>query len=133
MAEESGLKIGIGPYLSYDAFKGEKNRLNVFFSLNVYLFNQLFIHQKDQSGLKDDRVFSTYTAVPRIGFQYHRKSVFEEVDFVMGTSMEVEPPTTYRANSAPTQRSWWRGGAPDKFNTRATFTLAGFIGFQSAY
>jgi hypothetical protein len=133
-SEETGLKIGVGPYLSYDAFKGEQNRINMFFSLNLYFFNQLFITQKDKTaGLTDDRVYSTYTVVPRIGVQYHRKAVLEDIDFVIGTSMEVEPPTTYRANSAPTERSWWRGGAPDKFNTRATFTLAGFIGFQSAY
>ena len=133
LAEEKGFKVGIGPYLSYDAFKGEVNRLNLFFSLNIYFFNQLFISQEDASGASDDRVYSTYTVTPRFGFQYHRKGVIEDVDFVMGTSIEIEPPTTYRANSAPTERSWWRGGAPDKFNTRATFTLAGFIGFQSAY
>jgi hypothetical protein len=132
-SEETGLKIGFGPSVAYDAFKGEKNRLNMFFNLNLYLFNQLFINQKDDTGLSDDRVYSAYTVVPRFGVQYHRKAVLEDIDFVIGTSMEVEPPTTYRANSAPTQRSWWEGGAPDKFNTRATFTLAGFIGFQSAY
>ena len=132
-SEEKGLKLGIGPYLSYDAFKGEQNRINMFFSLNLYFFNQLFINQKDNAGLNDDRVFSAYTLVPRIGVQYHRKAVLEDIDFVIGTSMEVEPSTTYRANSAPTQRTWWRGGAPDKFNTRTTFALAGFIGFQSAY
>jgi hypothetical protein len=132
-SEEKGTKLGIGPYIAYDAYKGEKNRLNVYGSINVNLFNQLSITQTDQSSQSDNRIYRGISIAPRMGIQYHRKDIVEDIDFILGTSMEIEPPTTFTAKNAANHETWWRHGGSDKFNTRATFTLAGYLGIQSAY
>lgn len=131
-AKEQGVKLGLGPFISYDAFKGEKNRVALYGSVNVYLFNQLNISQ-DLGSIEEQRNYRTITFTPRIGAQYHRKQILPDIDFVLGTSMEMEPATTFRSTSAANQDDWWRSGGNDKFNVRTTFTLAGYLGFQAAY
>lgn len=131
-AKEQGMKLGVGPYISYDAYKGEINRINLYGSINVNLFNQLNIEQQKE-GISEQRNYRTISLAPRIGVQYHRKQIIEDVDFVIGTSMEVEPATTFRTSSAANQETWWVSRGNDKFKARTTFTLGGYIGFQSAY
>ena len=131
-ALEKGFKLGIGPYISYDAFKGEENRINLYGSINVNLFNQLNVSQK-LNGIEEQRNYRGLSIAPRLGVQYHRKQVLEDVDFILGTFMEVEPATTFRSSSAANQDSWWVSRGSDKFKTRTTFTLGGYLGFQSAY
>ena len=131
-AKEQGAKFGLGPFITYDAFKGEQNRVSLYGNINVYLFNQLNISQQ-MGAIEEQRNYRTISFSPRIGVQYHRKQIIPDVDFVLGTSMEMEPATTFRSSSAANQDSWWRSGGSDKFKTRTTFTLAGYLGFQAAY
>jgi len=130
--QEEGLKLGLGPMASYDLYKGHANRLNFYGSIQVNLFNQINVSQT-QGGTEEARTYRTFNLAPRLGLQYHRKSILEEIDFVLGTFYEMEPATTYRSNSAANQGSWWRSRGNDKFSTRASFSLAGYIGFQTAY
>lgn len=131
-AQETGMKLGLGPYISFDAYKGTENRINLYGSINVNFFNQINVSQSSGS-VEEQRNYRTISIAPRIGVQFHRKQVLEDVDFVLGTAMEIEPATTFRSTSAANQEDWWVSGGSDKFKTRTTFTLAGYIGFQSAY
>lgn len=131
-AKEQGIRLGVGPYITYDAYKGNQNRLNLFGNINFNLFNQLNISQQ-KDGIEEQRNYRTITLSPKIGLQYHRKQILEDVDFVIATSLEMEPATTFRSNSASNREDWWVSGGSDKFKTRTTFTLGGYLGFQSAY
>jgi hypothetical protein len=131
-AQEEGIKISLGPTASYDAYKGVKNRLNFYGTIQVNFFNQMSISQS-QGSIEESRNYRAINLTPRLGLQYHRKSVLEDIDFVLGTFYEIEPATTYRSNSAANQGTWWRSRGSDKFRTRASFSLAGYIGFQTAY
>lgn len=132
-SEEKGIKLGLGPTLSYDAFKGEKNRINLSVNIIVNLFNQLSITQTDGINT-DSRDYQGYSISPRLALQYHRKGVvLEDVDFVLGTALETETATSFQAKTGASQASWWRNLGDDKFTTRTTFTLGGYIGIQSAY
>lgn len=129
---EKGLRFGAGPYLSYDAFKGEKNRVNLFGQVNVNFFDQLQISQQNAVG-SDTRNYRAYSFTPRVGFQYHRKAILEEIDFVLGTAVELQQPTSYKAQSGATQLNMWQNEGGDSFTTRASITLAAFLGIQAAY
>lgn len=131
-AKEQGIKLGIGPYITYDAYKGQENRINLYGSINVNFFNQLNVSQESE-GIEEQRNYRTISLSPRIGVQYHRKQVFEDIDLVAGTSIEMEPATTFRSSSAANQDTWWVNRGSDKFKVRTTFTLGGYVGFQSAY
>ena len=131
-AKEQGIRLGIGPAFFYDAYKGPLNRLSLYGSINVNFFNQLNISQS-KDGIQEQRNYRTLNFSPRLGFQYHRKQVLEDVDFVLGTAFEAEPATTFQSNSAANKGDWWLSRGGDKFKTRASFSLAGYIGFQAAY
>lgn len=129
---ERGLKAGLGPTISYDAFKGEKNRVNLSGTVMVYFFNQLNITQTS-STVSESRVYRGYSLAPKLNLQYHRKNVIPEIDFVLGTSLEIETATTFNAKNGAGQAGWWQELGADKFTTRPIFTLGGYIGIQSAY
>jgi hypothetical protein len=131
-ATETGLRFGLGPTISYDAYKGEKNRLNLSGTVIFNILDRLSIRQElDKSA--DSRVYTGYSVAPRLSFQYHRKGIFEDVDFVLGTSLEVGSATNYQAKNGGEQPDWWQKLGSDKFTTRTTFTLGGYVGVQSAY
>ncbi|HXH29491.1 MAG TPA: hypothetical protein VNJ01_01640 [Bacteriovoracaceae bacterium] len=131
-ATETGIKFGAGPSLSFDAFKGSKDRINLSGHLLVNFLNQLQVKQKDLSG-SDSRTYRSYSLVPKISVQYHRKQVLEDIDFVIGTSIELETVSVYTATEAAQRPEWWQAGGDDEFTARTSFALSGFLGFQSAY
>lgn len=131
-SEEEGMKLGLGPTISYDAFKGEKNRVNLAATIMINFFDQLNITQTlDQTS--EARTYNAYSVAPRLSLQYHRKQVFPDIDFVLGTALEAGTAATYRAKNAGGQISWWQHLGNDKFTTRTTFNLGGYLGIQSAY
>lgn len=131
-AEEKAMRFGIGPYVSYDAYKGVKNRINVFASVNFYFFNEIAVTQHSPNGA-DSRNYRAFSLSPRAGLQYHRKSFVENMDFVAGTSVEFDLPTTYKATEGARVEGLWKDPGTDHFSTRGTFNLAGFLGIQAAY
>lgn len=131
---ENYLKIGLGPAISYDAYKGIKNRLSLNLAVNLWLFESVQIKQWDRiQDLKDQRTYKSYTVAPRAGFQYHRKEIFPEVDFVLGLYAEGELGHTYRTSKKAKQTSWWSSEKSDKFSTPTMFNIVGIIGVQAAY
>ena len=131
-SEERGVKLGIGPVISYDAFKGIKNRLSISTSILVNFFDRLYITQIDSQS-EEVREYLAYSIAPRVSLQYHRKAIIEDLDFVLGTAIEVGSPTTFRATNAGKNPLWWQDLGNDKFTTRTTFTLGGYVGMQTAY
>lgn len=131
-ANEKGFRFGLGPFYSYDVYKATKNRISLYGNINVNLFNHLNISQED-GNLKEQRNYRATSFTPRIGAQYHRKKILPDVDFVIGTAMEMEPSTTFHSITPGGNPEWWNELGDDKFKTRTTFTVSGYIGFQSAY
>lgn len=131
-AQEKATKLGLGPYLSYDAFKGVRHRLNLFGVVNFYLFNQLNVSQSTPSG-SDTRNYRTFSLSPKFGLQYHRKQILKDVDFVIGTAVEYDPPSRFAAQDGAQLEALWQKPGTDIFTTRSTLNLSGFLGFQSAY
>lgn len=131
-SKEEAFRLGLGPTISYDAFKGEKNRINLSATVIVNLIDRMQITQALDSA-QETRLYTGLSLIPRLALQYHRKSITEEVDFVLGTAMEVGTPTSYRAQNGAGQASWWQHLGNDKFTTRTTYSIGGYIGVQSAY
>ncbi len=130
---EKYTKIGLGPTISYDAYKGDKNRVNLYATMNVYLWNQLHVIQQNDQGQVDTRRYRSFSAAPLIGFQYHRKNFMENLDFILGSGLEFGLPTRYAAQSGASQPSWWRHGGTDSFTTRSTVLMSLYLGLQQTY
>lgn len=132
LSEEYNIKLGLGPTASYDAYKGVKNRVNISGSLIFDLIDRMAITQS-LNDVEERRLYTGMSFGPKLNLQYHRKEVMEEIDFVLGTTMEMGLPMTYTAQNKGHNPDWWRGLGSDKFKTRTTFTVGAFIGLQSAY
>lgn len=131
-SEEAGIKFGLGPTISYDAFKGEKNRINLSLTVMVNLIDQLKVTQSSNL-TTESRTYKAFSLAPRINLQYHRKEVLPEIDFVLGTSMEAATPASFRAQDGAGEASWWQHLGNDKFTTATQFSLSGYLGIQSSY
>lgn len=130
--KESAFRFGLGPTISYDAYKGHKNRINLSSTIIINLVDRMKIDQTG-SGKSDSRLYSAYSVVPRLALQYHRKQIIEDIDFVLGTAIEAGTSTSYKAKNAGSNESWWQGLENDEFKTGLTYTLGAYIGIQSAY
>jgi hypothetical protein len=106
--------------------------VNLSGTVIVNLVDRMYIRQQLDK-LSEDRLYTGNSIAPRISLQYHRKQILEDIDFVLGTAMEMGSATTYQAKNGAGQASWWRQLGSDKFTTRTTFTLGGYVGLQSAY
>jgi hypothetical protein len=131
-SEETGLRFGIGPTISYDSFKGEKHRINLSGTIFLNIYDRLQIEQASQTN-KESRSYGAYSLTSRLNIQYHRKSIAENVDFILGSLFEIQPPTNYKAKNAGRNPSWWQNLGNDSFQTRTAFNLGAYIGIQSAY
>jgi hypothetical protein len=132
LSKEKSARIGLGPSISYDAYKGVKDRINLMGVILLNFFDQLYITQSSPSK-KDARSYYGQSLAPRFSIQYHRKGILEDIDLILGTTMEVGSATIFRAKTAGKEPSWWQNAGNDKFTSRTTFTLGGYVGFQSAY
>lgn len=132
-SEENGLRFGIGPTISYDAFKGEKHRLNLYGSILANLFNQITVIQHGDGIKAENREYRTINIAARMGVQYHLKNIFKHVDFVVATGMELEPQSTYKVRNVGLTTDWWRNIGQDQFTTGNLISLGGYLGLQSAY
>ncbi len=132
LSEELGFRFGLGPTISYEAFKTPKDRLNISGTIIVNFFDRIYIQQKLDTR-REDREYVGYSVSPRVALQYHRKQIYDSLDFVIGTFFEVTPPTTYRSQGRGLDREWWEKVGKDSFSTNTAFTLGGYLGIQSTY
>lgn len=131
-SEERNIKLGLGPSISYDAFKGDKNRVNLSGTVLVNFIDRFQIKQSLDEKV-ESRLYTGYSVSPRLNLQYHRKQVLPDLDFVLGTSMEFAIGTSYKAQDGAGESTWWNNLGDDKFSSNTAFSLGGYIGLQSAY
>jgi hypothetical protein len=129
-SEETAFRFGIGPTISYDAFKGEKNRVNLSHTILINFFEQFEIKQDEY----DKRRYTGNSVAGLISTQYHRKNILtSDIDFVAGTSIELNSGTKYEAKNAGSNSSWWQNTGNDQFKTGLSYHFSAFVGLQSEY
>ena len=131
-SQETVYKAGVGPMALYDVFKGEKNRIALYARMNVYLLNFMKIEQTE-GDRSDSRRYLAVSAAPTIGIQYHRKSFLEDLDLVIGTGIESEISSAYKAQNGASERNFWRHLGNDRFQPGPSFNITGYLGVQSVY
>jgi len=131
-AIERYYQLGFGPIISFDAFKGKRNRLNLSYNILFNPLNSLKVTQK-KSNIDDSKSFNGMGFSTRFGVYYHRKSITENLDFIAGTSLDFEPSMTYKTTDISSEQSWWKDLKGEKFSTRSYIGLTVSIGLQAAY
>jgi hypothetical protein len=135
-AEEMEMKIGVGPYVSYDPFVSDNFKFTVYTSLLFNFYNLHAVSQTTDTGFKEGRAFSGTTFSPRFGFIVNFMDIspdrMDKLDFLIGTSLMSEYPRKLISREAPAIRNLWQAGAGDEINN-AALTATVFVGLQKRY
>lgn len=132
VSREDSFTLGLGPTISYDGYKGEKDRLNLNLSLLCNVFDKMEIKQK-LNAVEENRLYQGYSFGANASIQYHRKNIFEEIDFVLGTGVEITLPSTLHAKNGVGVQNWWNNLGNDSIKRRTSYSLTAFMGLQSSY
>jgi len=91
--------VGLGPLLSYDVYRTEKNRFTVLSALMIR-YNRSIISQKSSdTGEEEERFFSGWSFGPKFSGLYSFRNAFPFTDFFVGLDLQVILPHTTQANS----------------------------------
>jgi len=123
---EESFKFGLGPYLSYDAWKNEKYMITLFSSLQVYLYDRLTINR---SAATDTEVeYSTMSFNLKSGIYFTIQDVLADFDFISGLGADFNPPSSYDLKSSGGD-TYFQSSFKTRFNTQISI----FLGIQSNY
>lgn len=132
-AQETQMKVGLGPYLSYDPFVSERLRITLFTSLQFNLLNQHSVAQSDPVTRKEETaLFTGSTFSPRFGTYFTVPDFVEGLDLISGISLQTEWPRRL-VNRAPVQYAgYWNQEKNDTVDNAFLHTAL-FLGFQKFY
>lgn len=82
--QESLTNFGIGPGLSYDFYRGDKNLLSFQGSIILNLINQYQVRVGTEK-----QKFKDFTLVPTLKTIYRRRKIIKDFDFTMGPQARV--------------------------------------------
>jgi hypothetical protein len=133
-AKERWLRLGVGPMMSYDLYRAEKQRLTLWGATLLYPFNTAQISQEEPGIAEDRRRFWGWSMSARAGAHWQRFNVLPDTDLVLGMWGEAGPASQMRSLKSAKMPTWWRaGGKGDGFDTGVTANFGGQIGIQSSY
>ncbi len=129
-AEENSLQMGIGPFLSYDPYRTDEYALTIGGGFNVN-YHRYFVSQGDGDG-SEERMFSGLSLTPKVTTTLQVKSVFKDIDFVIGADALFNLPFSLKSNTEVQIPEWWQGAA-DEITYPLGASLTFFIGIQGNY
>ena len=129
-SREQWNKIGFGGVLTYDPYRTDLHRITLSWAAIINPFHQVSISQTDLNGVTEIRNFLAWNFSSRVGAEWQWLRVTETLDLTMGVYSELESPLNFNSSTPSNRPEWWSG---DQFNSAINFTLAGFVGLQSAY
>lgn len=106
MSNEANLVWSLGPYLSYDFYKSEKNilRLGGGILLNYHLMK---ISQDSTDGFRDRQYYSAFFLTPEMGLSYVRREIMDRLDLVLGSSLKINSPYSLTTGMTKYEQSRW--------------------------
>jgi hypothetical protein len=133
-AEELKALFGIGPYLSYDAWRNRKYRLTLTSALTVN-FNRLFVAQSSSTGLFEEREFNGPSLTPRIGSFFQWREALASLDITAGVDVQINIPYTLTSKTEPEVEQFWNDFSSENDSYYVPFSAIWTvsIGIQAHY
>src|SRR5690554_1038203 len=131
--EETSYKFGVGPVISYDAYKGTKRRVTIMTSILVNLFHQFDITQKDNKDQSESRSYRGYSFTPRLSALYTFMDMFPHSDFFLGTTLESDLAGNFKVDRGSLYDGWWQSQGNDSFSSKANLNVSVHLGLQMRY
>lgn len=138
---EDRTRLGIGPYLSYDAYQTEKNQITFLGGLLFNLANanitQEKVYQEVGGNIKvlDSRNYQGYIFSSRIGTYYQRRKIIKnlDLDFMLGFFTEALLPYSLKpVNHNYFYDLWNRDPSLDRLKNSIEFQTSMVVGIQTS-
>lgn len=130
-ARESRGVLGLGPYLSFDMLRDDKNTFTIGGGIGVQ-WNRHLITASTRVGDLEERLFNGFSLRPKLQAFYQRREVFPNLNFTAGMEMESNLPYSLKANSAPQLADFWNR-SNDTLEVPFGVHFALMVGFITAY
>lgn len=101
-AEETRIKIAIGPFLSYNLIQNKQYGLHIFMAPYVNLFNQVSVEIFSLNHEREKKYFSTINLSTRFGFGITRFNFLGTASAVAKFFVEIFPPYSLENNDQNT-------------------------------
>ncbi len=124
---EKILKIGIGPYISYDVWKNDKYILTLHSSILINLYDNLKISIEEDEDISSVD-YTAYSFESRSGIQFSIQNVLADLDFICGFGANFTLPKEYKLNENNTDKSF-----ESSYSTSINSQLSISLGIQSNY
>ena len=98
-------QLGIGPSITYDAFKKEKFTVT-FTSAITMNYDRTFINQQDQTE-KEERIFEALSFTPKIGSLVSIKDFLPFGHLVMGSEIQYNMKNKIMGSKSPEINRFW--------------------------
>jgi hypothetical protein len=128
-AIESQVRVGMGPYLTYDLFRKDRHVFNIHGSLVLNFYDSKEVSQ-DFDTISDEKNV-TYTSIyfsPKVGMNYQYKKILADIDFIMGLKAITHAPHTYKAQGKINTGIW----VPE-YEVGYSLEQSYYLGIQTAY
>lgn len=128
---ERANKFGLGPIISYDAYKSNSARISIMTGVLVNLFHQFDITQTDRSNNSESRAYRGYSFTPKLSAHYSLSDVLPKVDFVLGTEISADLAGNLKVDRGSRYETWWQNPGTDSFRPKTNINSSIYLGLQS--
>lgn len=123
-------QFGLGPFVTYDAYRDDDYRLCFTGGFSFNLNRTLATIEAE--GEEENRIFTAYTMTPKIGTLLEFPHIIPSVDVVLGSSLQFHLPYTLKPQGpAVNATSWNEEEDHISYPLGGNFTV--FLGIQTVY
>jgi hypothetical protein len=128
-ATESQVRVGIGPYLTYDLFRRDRHTINIQGSIVFNFYDSKEVKQKfsTETSSRSVTYLSRYFS-PKIGLSYHLSDIIGDLDLITGVKAYMHSPHTYEQTETSNEEVW-----VPKYKVGYSLEQSYFFGIQTAY
>ena len=132
--QEARGQLGLGPYLSYDAWRSDDYQLTLQGTLSLN-WNRIIVSQNADDGAFEERSFSGFSLTPRLGSFFQKRNIWPKLDLLLGLELQLHPPSSLKSSTPVEISPLWQeaGASKDVFNIAFGASWTFFFGFQSQY
>ena len=128
LADENRSNIKVGPYISFDAFKGEALRFTLGTGF-TYNFHKAYIYFTNAYG-NEERDFIGYSLSPLVSGYFQFLNIFPICDFIAGADLTLNLSRTLNATSSAVYVQDWPS---NQINESFSPQVSLFTGLQFKY
>lgn len=129
-ATESRDLIRLGPWITYDAYRGDKYRLSIGTGFTLNYHRSLFMVENSALG-EEERFFTGFSFSPMTSASFQVSDIFPNMDFVTGVDLSLFLPHSIKTNDSAGIPALW--GETNQVSSGLKTQASAFIGVQVKY